>query len=95
MAHYEKFANLASRFAIVGVFVARTGGEVRVAVTGASTHAFRCKVIEEALMADFSPAALQGVDIPSDALTSDIHAPAAYRAHLMRVLAMKAVKASI
>lgn len=94
-AHYEKFANLASRFAIVGVFVARTGGEVRVAVTGASTHVFRCEVIENALTESFTPAALEGIEIPADDLSSDIHAPAAYRAHLIRVLAMKAVKAAI
>lgn len=91
-ARYVKFANLASRFAIVGVFVARTGGEVRVAVTGASTHVFRCKPIEQALSREFSAAGLENVDVSPAGLTSDIHAPAEYRAHLIRVLAMQAVQ---
>lgn len=91
-AHYEKFANQASRFAIVGVFVSRTGDKVRVAVTGASTHVFRCEPIEQALTSNFAAGAIEAIEMSPRGLTSDIHSPAEYRAHLIRVLAMKAVQ---
>ena len=92
-AAYYKFKNPASRFAIVGVFVARTGGGVRVAVTGAGPCVFRVSEMEEALAADFSSAAIRDVRIPEDGLNSDIHAQADYRAHLVNVCARRAVDA--
>ena len=90
-AAYYKFKNPASRFAIVGVFVARTGGGVRVAVTGAGPCVFRVGEMEEALAADFSSDAIRDVRIPEDGLNSDIHAQADYRAHLVNVCARRAV----
>ena len=92
-AAYYKFKNPASRFAIVGVFVARTGGGVRVAVTGAGPCVFRVGEMEKALAADFSSAAIKDVRIPEDGLNSDIHAQADYRAHLVNVCARRAVDA--
>lgn len=92
-AAYYKFKNPASRFAIVGVFVARTGGGVRVAVTGAGPCVFRVGEMEAALAADFSSAAIRDVRIPEDGLNSDIHAQADYRAHLVNVCARRAVDA--
>lgn len=92
-AAYYKFRNPASRFAIVGVFVARTGGGVRVAVTGAGPCVFRVGAMEEALAADFSSAAIRDVHVPEDDLNSDIHAQADYRAHLVNVCARRAVDA--
>ncbi len=93
-AAYAKFPNPASRYAIVGVFVARTGGGVRVAVTGAAPCVFRATELENALAADFSPAALDGVSVPADGLNEDIHASAEYRAHLVKVMAKRAVAAA-
>ena len=90
-AAYAKFPNPASRYAIVGVFVARTANGVRVAVTGAGPCVFRADEIERALSADFSPQALDGVAISPDDLNSDIHASAEYRAHLVKVMARRAV----
>jgi aerobic carbon-monoxide dehydrogenase medium subunit len=93
-AAYEKFRNPASRYALVGVFVAKTAGGVRVAVTGAGSNGvFRASAIEAALAANFSPSALANVKIPADGLNSDIHADAGYRAHLIGVLAKRAVGA--
>ena len=92
-AAYYKFKNPASRFAIVGVFVARTGGGVRVAVTGAGPCVFRAGEMEAALAADFSSAAIRDVRIPENGLNSDIHAQADYRAHLVNVCARRAVDA--
>ncbi len=93
-AAYQKFRNPASRYALVGVFVARTAGGVRVAVTGAgSSGVFRANAIEAALAANFSPSALANVKVPAEGLNSDIHADAAYRAHLIGVLAKRAVAA--
>ena len=92
-AAYMKFRNPASRYAIVGVFVAKTGNDVRVAVTGAGAGVFRCKPIEDALKKSFLPAAVEGIKIPSDGLNSDIHASAEYRAHLITVMAKRAVVA--
>ena len=95
-AGYEKFRNPASRYAIVGVFVARgKDGAVRAAVTGAgSDGVFRSAEIEAALAGNFDAAALSGVTVPADALMSDIHASAEYRAHLVAVMARRAVAAA-
>jgi len=97
-AAYVKFPNPASRYALVGVFVScwpegNEGGSVRVAVTGAGPCVFRADAFEEALAANFSPAALDGVTLPADGLNSDIHASAEYQAHLIGVLAKRAVAA--
>jgi carbon-monoxide dehydrogenase medium subunit len=93
---YAKFANPASRYALVGVAVALRDGNVRVAVTGAGNNGvFRVPAMEAALKANFAPAALAGVANPDPSvLISDIHADAAYRAHLIGVLAKRAVAAA-
>ena len=94
-AAYQKFPNPASRYALVGVFVAKTSAGVRVTVTGAGANGvFRADAIETALASNFSAAALAGVSVPADGLNSDIHADAAYRAHLIGVLAKRAVTAA-
>ena len=89
---YEKFRNPASRYAIVGVFVARHGAETRVAVTGAGADGvFRSKPIEAALAQGADAKALDSVKLDAAGLNTDIHADAAYRAHLIVVLAKRAV----
>lgn len=90
---YQKFRNPASRYAIVGVFVARTAGGVRVAVTGAGPSVFRVPEMEAALAKSFIPDAIKDIAIPDDNLNSDIHASAEYRAHLVGVMARRAVAA--
>ena len=91
-AAYEKFPNPASRYAMVGVFVAQTSGGVRVAVTGAGQGGvFRHAAMEAALGSNFSAAALNGVATAQDDMNSDIHASAEYRAHLVGVIAKRAV----
>ena len=90
-AAYEKFANPASKYAIVGVFVAKTGDDVRVAITGAGPAVFRATAFEQALAADFSADALDGLTIPADELQGDLHASAEYRSHLTGVVAKRAV----
>ncbi|TWA67968.1 carbon-monoxide dehydrogenase medium subunit [Azospirillum brasilense] len=92
-AAYAKFRNPASRYAIVGVFVAVFGSEVRVAVTGAGPSVFRADDMEAALAQDFRADALNGASVSADGLNADIHASADYRAHLVRVMARRAVEA--
>ena len=94
LAAYMKFPNPASRYALVGVFVAKTKAGVRVAVTGAGQGGvFRLPDMEKALDASFTPAALDGITVAEDGLNSDIHASAEYRAHLIGVMAKRAVQA--
>lgn len=90
-AAYMKFPNPASRYAIVGVFVASTAAGMRVAVTGAGACVFRVADMEEALARDFSPDAVADIRIPDDSLNGDIHATPDYRAHLVTVMARRAV----
>src|SRR6202012_1508159 len=95
-AAYIKFRNQASRYAWVGVFVAKRPSEVRVAVTGAGGNGvFRVKSFEEALKKRFSPKSLEGLTIPADGMNADIHGSAEYRAHLVGVLARRAVAEAI
>ena len=94
-AAYQKFRNPASRFAVVGVFVAQTANGVRVAVTGAGARGvFRVKALEDALSRNWSADAIKSVAVSPGELASDIHASAEYRAHLIGVLAMRAVAAA-
>jgi aerobic carbon-monoxide dehydrogenase medium subunit len=90
-AAYIKFKQEASRYALVGVFVARFDDGVRVAVTGAGPGVFRCEPLEQALSGDFSADAARKVTVSPGDLTGDIHAAADYRAHLIPVLAARAV----
>jgi carbon-monoxide dehydrogenase medium subunit len=95
-AGYAKMAQRASRFALVGVFVARFGTNVRVAVTGAGeAGVFRVPSMEAALSADFSLAALAGQKVSPVGLMSDLHAPADYRAAIIPVIAERAVAAAL
>jgi len=94
-ASYQKFAQPASRFALVGVFVAEFSDGVRVAVTGASeAGAYRWSEAEAALSQNFSTAALEGLTVPADGMIGDIHATPEYRAHLVKVMTTRAVKAA-
>ncbi|MEQ9333554.1 xanthine dehydrogenase family protein subunit M [Thalassobaculum sp.] len=94
-AAYVKFDNPASRYALVGVFVAKTAGGVRVAVTGAGQDGvFRVPEMEKALTASWSPDAVAGVKVDPGTLNSDIHASAEYRSHLIAVMAKRAVAAA-
>ncbi|AMA59053.1 FAD binding domain-containing protein [Bradyrhizobium sp. CCGE-LA001] len=94
-AAYIKFRNQASRYALVGVFVARRPSDVRVAVTGAGSEGvFRVAAFEEALKKRFSAKALDGITVPAEGLNSDIHGSAEYRAHLIGVLTRRAVDAA-
>ena len=77
---YRKFPNPASRYAVVGVMVAVFDAGVRVGVTGAGPCAFRARTLEEALNADLSPAALDGVDVPDAGFNNDLHDSGEYRA---------------
>ena len=90
-AAYVKFPNPASRFALVGVFVAQAGSGVRVAVTGAGPGVFRAKALEDKLAANWSGAACDGVKIDAGNLSGDLHGSAEYRAALIPVLAKRAV----
>jgi carbon-monoxide dehydrogenase medium subunit len=94
-AGYSKFPNPASRYAMAGVFVAEFGpGDVRVAVTGAGDKVFRVSAMEQALAGDFRPEAIAGITVPADGCLSDMHASAEYRAHLVNVMAKRAVAAA-
>ncbi len=93
-AAYVKFRNPASRYAIVGVMAAETGSGVRVAVTGAASSVFRVAEMERALAANWSPDAVAGISVPAGNLNSDMHASAEYRAHLITVMARRAVEAA-
>jgi len=93
-AAYVKFANPASRYAIVGVMVSQTDDGVRVAVTGAGSKVFRILEMEQALAKDFSPQAISGISVSADGLNEDLHASAKYRAHLTAVIARRAVAAA-
>jgi carbon-monoxide dehydrogenase medium subunit len=94
-SNYQKFVQPASRFALVGVFVAKTSDGVRVAVTGASNEGvFRWTEAEEALSANFSADALGGLTASADNLISDLHGSPEYRAHLIKVMTGRAVSAA-
>jgi aerobic carbon-monoxide dehydrogenase medium subunit len=94
-AAYIKFRNQASRYALVGVFVAKRPSDVRVAVTGAGSNGvFRLEAFEEALKKRFSHKVLDGLTVSAEGLNSDIHGSAEYRAHLIAVLARRAVEAA-
>lgn len=93
-AGYAKFASKASKYALVGVMVAQTGKSVRVAVTGASPTVFRQKAMEDALAKSFTAEAIAGVKQSADGLVSDLEASADYRAHLVGVMARRAVESA-
>jgi len=94
-AAYVKYRNPASRYAMVGVFVADVGGAIRVAVTGAGPCVFRLTQFEAALTRNFAAAALDGMQVPSDGLNQDLHGSAEYRASLVSVIARRAVAAAL
>jgi aerobic carbon-monoxide dehydrogenase medium subunit len=94
-AGYVKFPQPASHFALVGVFVARFGKQVRVAVTGAGAHAVRVPALEHSLAQRFAPEACDGVKVGSEGLNSDLHGSAAYRAQLIPRLAGAAVQQAL
>ncbi|MEZ4293893.1 MAG: FAD binding domain-containing protein [Polyangiaceae bacterium] len=93
-AAYAKFASHASKYALCGVMVAKDASGVRVAVTGAGPSVFRVPEMEKALSAAFAPASLDGIKVSSDDLLSDGQASADYRAHLVTVMAKRAVAAA-
>jgi carbon-monoxide dehydrogenase medium subunit len=94
-AGYAKFKNQASRFAIVGVFVCDAASGARVAVTGAGPCVFRQKDMEKALAAKFDPSSVASIKQSPQGLNSDLHASADYRAHLVTVMAKRAVEAAL
>jgi aerobic carbon-monoxide dehydrogenase medium subunit len=95
-AAYVKFPNPASRYALVGVFVSKRSSDIRVAVTGAGSNGvFRVPTFEEALKKRFGAKSLEGLTVPADGMASDIHGSAEYRAHLVGVLARRAVAAAV
>jgi carbon-monoxide dehydrogenase medium subunit len=93
-AGYAKFPNPASRFALVGVFVAKTANGVRVAVTGAAPSVMRVKAIEDALAKSWTADAVRAVKVSPSGLNNDLHGSPDYRAHLVSVMAARAVAAS-
>jgi carbon-monoxide dehydrogenase medium subunit len=94
-AAYVKYRQPASRFALIGVFVAQTGGGVRVGVTGAKGHAFRATEIENALAKSFTAAAAKAVKMPPTDINADLHGSAEYRAAMISVIAARAVEAAL
>ena len=95
VSNYQKFVQPASRFALVGVFVAKYANGVRVAVTGASNDGvFRWTEAEEALSSSFSASALDGLSVAADDMINDLHGTAEYRAHLVKVMTQRAVAAA-
>lgn len=94
-AAYVKFKQPASRFALVGVFVAKTAAGVRVAVTGAKGSVFRARPLEDALNASFTPEAAKGVRMPATDMVSDLHGSAEYRAAMVSVMASRAMAAAL
>ena len=94
-AGYVKFPNPASRYAIVGVFVSEGSTGVRVAVTGAGPGVFRPAAMEKALTGKFGPSALDAVAVSPEELNGDMHASAEYRAHLVTVIAKRAVEQAL
>jgi carbon-monoxide dehydrogenase medium subunit len=95
-SHYEKFVQPASRFALVGVMVAKYADGVRVAVTGASeSGVFRWTEAEAALTANFTVDALGDLSLDGDGMIADLHGSGAYRAHLVKVMTGRAVKAAV
>ncbi|HEX2691738.1 MAG TPA: xanthine dehydrogenase family protein subunit M [Kofleriaceae bacterium] len=92
-AAYVKFAHRASKYALVGVFIAETTAGIRVAVTGAAATVFRAPEYEAALGKQLAPGALDGIEVPATNLNSDAEASAEYRAHLIGVIARRAVQA--
>jgi len=93
---YMKFRNPASRFALVGVYVADFGsGNVRVGITGAGPNAFRQTEMEKALSSKFAPEAVASIKVKPDGLNNDLHASPEYRAHLITVMAKRAVEQAL
>ncbi|MBR1150339.1 xanthine dehydrogenase family protein subunit M [Bradyrhizobium sp. JYMT SZCCT0428] len=92
---YAKFKSPASRYAVVGVCAVKKAGKVRVAVTGAGPGVFRVGAMEAALEGSFTPAAIAAIRVSPENLSSDIHADAEYRAHLVTVMAKKAIAAAL
>lgn len=90
---YQKFDNPASRYAIVGVMIAKTAEGVRAAVTGAGPHVFRMAALEQALEANFGVGAVDQINIASDMLNADMHASSEYRGHLIKVMSKRAIAA--
>ena len=90
-AGYMKFPNPASRYCIVGVMVSQKGSDIRVGVTGAGACAFRVADMEAALAGSFTPEAVADIKVPDGDLNSDIHASSEYRAHLVTIMAKRAV----